>query len=95
MPILGGDIVILDFISDYDIVGGYGDLYLLVEREGTVLAASEHVKFIEDQTVFKGLARYDGLPVIAEGFFVININDQNAATSKTFPLIPLTRCLAN
>ncbi|MGI5840164.1 MAG: phage major capsid protein [bacterium] len=86
MPILGGDIVILDFISDYDIVGGYGDLYLLVEREGTVLAASEHVKFIEDQTVFKGLARYDGLPVIAEGFFVININNQNAATSKTFPL---------
>lgn len=86
MPILGGDIVILDFISDYDIIGGYGDLYLLVEREGTVLAASEHVKFIEDQTVFKGLARYDGLPVIAEGFFVININNQNAATSKTFPL---------
>ncbi len=86
MPILGGDIVILDFISNYDIIGGYGDLYLLVEREGTVLAASEHVKFIEDQTVFKGLARYDGLPVIAEGFFVININDQNAATSKTFPL---------
>jgi HK97 family phage major capsid protein len=86
MPILGGDIVILDFISNYDIIGGYGDLYLLVEREGTVLAASEHVKFIEDQTVFKGLARYDGLPVIAEGFFVININNQNAATSKTFPL---------
>lgn len=86
MPILGGDIVILDFISDYDIIGGYGDLYLLVEREGTVLAASEHVKFIEDQTVFKGLARYDGLPVIAEGFFVININNADAATSKTFPI---------
>ena len=86
MPILGGDIVILDFISNYDIIGGYGDLYLLVEREGTVLAASEHVKFIEDQTVFKGLARYDGLPVIAEGFFVINIKNTDAATSKTFPL---------
>lgn len=86
MPILGGDIVILDFISNHDIIGGYGDLYLLVEREGTVLAASEHVKFIEDQTVFKGLARYDGLPVIAEGFFVININNVDAATSKTFPI---------
>lgn len=86
MPILGGDIVILDFISNYDIIGGYGDLYLLVEREGTVLAASEHVKFIEDQTVFKGLARYDGLPVIAEGFFVVNINNADAATSKTFPI---------
>lgn len=84
MPILGGDIVVLDFISDYDIIGGYGDLYLLVEREGTVLASSEHVKFIEDNTVFKGLARYDGLPVIAKGFFVININNATATTTATF-----------
>ena len=44
------------------------------------------MKFIEDQTVFKGLARYDGLPVIAEGFFVVNINNADAATSKTFPI---------
>ena len=84
MPILGGDIVILDFMSNYDIAGGYGDLYLLVEREGTVLAASEHVKFVEDMTVFKGLARYDGLPVIAKGFFVINIKNADATTTKTF-----------
>lgn len=84
MPILGGDIVILDFMSNYDIAGGYGDLYLLVEREGTVLAASEHVKFVEDMTVFKGLARYDGLPVIAKGFFVINIKNADATTTETF-----------
>ena len=84
MPILGGDIVILDFMPDYDIVGGYGDLYLLVERAGTSLAASEHVKFIEDQTVFKGTARYDGLPVIAEGFCLINIKNDDATTSATF-----------
>lgn len=84
MPILGGDIVILDFMPDYDIVGGYGDLYLLVERAGTSLAASEHVKFIEDQTVFKGTARYDGLPVIAEGFCLINIKNVDATTSATF-----------
>lgn len=86
MPILGGDIVILDFMNDYDIVGGYGDLYLLVEREGTVLATSEHVKFIEDMTVTKGLARYDGMPVIAEGFFVLNINNATAATTTTFEI---------
>lgn len=84
MPILGGEIVILDFIEDGDIIGGYGDLYLLVEREGTILAASEHYKFIEDMTVYKGLARYDGLPVIAEGFFVINIKNTNATTTSTF-----------
>ncbi len=85
MPVLGGDIVILDFMPNYDVVSGYGDLYLLVEREGTVLAASEHVKFIEDQTVFKGLARYDGLPVIAEGFVLMNIKNENATTSAVFP----------
>lgn len=85
MPVLGGDIVILDFMPNYDVVSGYGDLYLLVEREGTVLAASEHVKFIEDQTVFKGLARYDGLPVIAEGFVLINIKNTDAATTAVFP----------
>ena len=84
MPVLGGDIVILDFMPNYNIVSGYGDLYLLVEREGTVLAASEHVKFIEDQTVFKGLARYDGLPVIAEGFVLMNIKNENAITTATF-----------
>lgn len=84
MPIIGGDIVILDFIPNYDIIGGYGDLYLLAEREGTVLASSDQVKFVEDMTVFKGLARYDGAPVIAEGFFMININNVNATTAATF-----------
>ncbi len=86
MPVLGGDIVILDFMADYDVVSGYGDLYLLVEREGTVLASSEHVKFVEDMTVFKGLARYDGLPVIAEGFVLMNIKNADATTSATFEI---------
>lgn len=85
MPILGGEIVILDFMGNYDIVGGYGDLYLLAEREGAALSYSEHVKFVEDMTVFKGLARYDGLPVIAEGFYVINIKNADAATTELFP----------
>ncbi len=84
MPILGGDIVILDFMPDYDIVGGYGDLYLLAEREGVTLESSEHVLFVQDGTVFKGVARYDGLPVIAKGFFLINIKNTDAATSATF-----------
>lgn len=86
MPIIGGDIVILDFITDYDVIGGYGDLYLLAEREGTMLASSEHVKFIQNQTVYKGLARYDGVPVIAEGFFVINIKNADAITAATFEI---------
>lgn len=73
MPIVGGECVILNFMPDNMIVGGYGELYLLAEREGGQFAQSEHVRFTEDQTVFKGTARYDGLPVIAEGFVAIGI----------------------
>lgn len=84
MPILGGDIIELDFMEDHDIICGYGDLYTLVEREGTALASSEHVKFIEQLTVFAGHARYDGMPVIAEGFMLINIKNTNATTTADF-----------
>ena len=74
MPVVGGTIEELSFMPDGVIVGGYGDLYLLVEREGGSVAQSEHARFVEDQTVFKGTARYDGAPVIAEGFVAIGIN---------------------
>ena len=84
MPIEGGDIVELPFVPDNDIIGGYGDLYLLAERAGANLASSEHVKFIEDQTVFKGTARYDGMPVFGEGFVIVNINNTDPTTSIAF-----------
>lgn len=84
MPIVGGDIVVLDFIPDGDIIGGYGDLYLLAEREGTRIETSREVRFIEDQTVVRGVARYDGLPVIAEAFVVVNIDNAAPTTTATF-----------
>jgi len=84
MPIEGGDIVELPFIPDNDIIGGYGDLYLLAERAGASLASSEHVKFTEDQTVFRGTARYDGMPVFGEGFVIVNINNVAPTTSMSF-----------
>lgn len=84
MPIVGGDIVVLDFIPDGDIIGGYGDLYLLAEREGTRIETSREVRFIEDQTVVRGVARYDGLPVIAEAFVVVNIDNTAPTTTATF-----------
>lgn len=73
MPVTGGDIVVLEFIPDSNIICGYGDLYLLVEREGTAIEQSREARFIEDQTVIRGKARYDGLPVIAEGFALITV----------------------
>lgn len=84
MPIVGGDIVLLPFIPDGDIIGGYGSLYLLAERRGMQLAQSEHVRFIDDQTVFKGTSRYDGKPVFGEGFVAVNINNADPTTSVAF-----------
>ena len=84
MPILGGDVVVLPFIPDGDIIGGYFKNYLLPERAGMRLGVSEHVQFIEDNTVFKGTARYDGLPVIAEAFVAINITGSAPTTSVAF-----------
>lgn len=84
MPVEGGEIIELEFMADNDIAGGFGSLYLLAEREGSQLAVSEHVKFIEDQTVFKGTARYDGAPAIGQGFVIVNIANTAPTTSASF-----------
>ena len=85
LPVIGGIVEVLNFMPDNVIIGGYFDLYPLAERAGTEIARSEHVKFTEDMTVFKGTARYDGLPVIAEAFVAIGINSTTpAATDVTF-----------
>ena len=73
MPVVGGVIEVLNFIPDNTIIGGFFDLYLLAERAGQRFAESEHVFFLQDATVFKGSARYDGQPVIAEGFIAIGL----------------------
>ena len=73
MPVVGGVIEVLDFIPENIIIGGYFDLYHLAERAGTQFMTSEHVRFLQDQTVFKGTARYDGQPVIAEAFVVMSL----------------------
>ena len=84
MPIIGGIIEVLDFIPDNVIVGGYFDLYLLAERAARKFATSEHVRFLQDQTVMKGTARYDGQPAIAEGFVAIGINNTTPNANMTF-----------
>jgi HK97 family phage major capsid protein len=85
MPVVGGVIEVLNFIPDNVIIAGYFDLYTLAERAGQKFAQSEHVRFIQDQTVFKGTARYDGKPVIAEGFVAIGINGVTpSAAAVTF-----------
>lgn len=85
MPVLGGDVEVLSFIPDNVIIGGYFDLYVLAERAGQKFAQSEHVRFLQDQTVFKGTARYDGAPAIAEGFAAIGIKGTTPTAAMTFP----------
>lgn len=84
MPVIGGVIEVLDFIPDNVIIGGYFDLYLLAERAGQKFATSEHVRFLADQTVIKGTARYDGQPAIAEGFVAMGLNNTTPDATMTF-----------
>lgn len=85
MPVVGGVVEVLDFMPDNMIVGGYFDLFLLAERAGVEIARDDSVKFLEDASVWKGTARYDGKPVIAEAFVAIGIkNTAPSASSITF-----------
>lgn len=84
MPVVGGDIEVLNFVPDNTIIGGYFDLYLLGERAGAKFAQSEHVFFLGDATAFKGTARYDGQPVIAEAFVAIGLEATTPDATMTF-----------
>lgn len=85
MPVIGGIIEVLNFVPDNVFIGGYFDLYLLAERARATVARSTEYKFVEDQTVFKGTARYDGTPVIAEAFVAIGIGGVTPNATMSFP----------
>ena len=86
MPVLGGSIVEFedDEIADNEIIGGFGGNYLLAERAGLKFASSDIPLFLEDQTVFKGTARYDGKPVAGEAFVIVNFANTDPTTEKDF-----------
>ena len=42
---------------------------------------SDSALFTDDMTVFKGVARYDGAPAIADAFVAIGINNTTVATT--------------
>ena len=85
MPVITGAIEVLDFMPDGVIAGGYGDLYTLAERSGSTVGQSEHAQYIEDNTVFKATARYDGKPAIPAGFVAIGIKGTKpTANAVTF-----------
>ena len=85
LPLIGGTIELLEFMPDGDVIGGYGQLYLLGERHGIKLASSDIPRWYEDETSFKVTARYDGMPVIADAFVAFNVNGAAVTTTTTFP----------
>lgn len=84
LPIVTGNVDILEFIPDGDIIGGYGDLYLWVDRAAMQIESSREVQFIQDNTVFRGKARADGAPIIPGAFVAININNKDVTTVMDF-----------
>nr|WP_326174960.1 phage major capsid protein [uncultured Oscillibacter sp.] len=78
MPVVGGDILVFpnDIMPDNTIIGGYGNLYLLAERAGSSVEHSDIPLFLQNQTVVKGTARYDGKPVIPEAFVAIGLGKE-------------------
>lgn len=84
LPIITGDVDILEFMPDGDIVGGYGNLYLLATRDSIVIDSSYHVEYLQDNTVFRAKERADGQPIIPGAFVAININDTAVTTAMDF-----------
>lgn len=86
-PVIGGTIIEMedDEIDDNQIIGGFGGNYLLAERASATFASSDIPLFLQDQTVFKGSARYDGMPVAGEAFVTVRFDNTAPATSAVFP----------
>ena len=86
MPVIGGKIVEIETVDmqDYEIIGGFGDAYALAQRQGATFATSDQRFFVEDQTAFRGTARYDGKPVFPDSFVIINFANTSPTTAATF-----------
>lgn len=84
MPIIGGEIVELEDVPDYEIAGGFMDCYTAVERHGATVKSSDIPLMIQDQTVFVATQRMDGKPAVGEAFVVVNYNNVAVTTKATF-----------
>ena len=74
MPVIGGAIETIADVPDDMIVGGYGDMYQDVERSGAKIDSSEHVKWMQNYTGFRAVARRDGKPIRGEAFAAWSIS---------------------
>ena len=84
MPVVGGEIITLEFMPDHMVVGGYGDEFLLVERDGGTFASSDAPLFLLDKTAFRATARYDGQPISGEAFMALTYDNTPVTTAMDF-----------
>lgn len=84
LPVVGGEIITLEFMPDHMIVGGYAGEYLLVEREGGTFGSSDAPLYFQDKTAFKGTARYDGQPISGEAFIGMTYDNTEVTTKMSF-----------
>ena len=84
MPVVGGEIVEWEIMPDNEIAGGFMSLYRSVEREGTVIESNTNVRWLQNQTCFKGLQRRDGKPALGEAFVLVNYGNTEPTTTTTF-----------
>jgi len=72
--ICGIRVVFSNHMDEDTVLFGDFNKYTLVERETITIDNSEHVKFIENQTAFRGLGRFDGKPTKSDAFVAVNVD---------------------
>ena len=98
-PNIGVRVVMSQYMDDNTVLFGDFKRYMMAQRSGVKLDMSTDVKFIEDQTVFKGLQRMDGKPIHVDANSkttdwvlvtidanAVNKNDLNAAIAQAYGL---------
>lgn len=71
--LIGLRIVFNNNLDDGQVLFGDFSKYTLVQRETITIDSSDQVKFVEDQTAFRGKGRFDGKPVKPESFVLVTL----------------------
>lgn len=82
MPIIGGAVEELDFMPDGVIAGGYGGNYKWITRSVMTISAADQVRWLQNQVLYKGVERDDGVPMAGEAFAAFNIGGTTRPTAS-------------
>lgn len=87
LPVVSGQIDVLEFVPDGDIIGGYFGLYLWAQHDAAYIGTDRtgYTLRVKDATLVFGRERADGVPLIPEGFVAINIAGSAVTTVMDFP----------